>query len=85
LGKNIPVSEAYPHWVLVIIPPFLRAKVRTVRVLQADQPVPMEHCYADHFWIRITSREPDLYCEIELQPSAVSAAAPTPALEGVTA
>lgn len=67
LGKGIMVSEEFPHWVLVTIPPYLRADVAEVRVRQGEYEVTTDQYSADHFWVRVTEREPEMVCEFELR------------------
>lgn len=65
LGQGIPVSDEYPQWVLVTIPPFLRTKVARICVWQGDCQVTRERNSASDFWLRICARTPTLYCELE--------------------
>lgn len=69
LGKGIMVSDGVPHWVLVTIPPYLRADVAAVRVRQGERELTVDQYCADHFWIRVTAREPEICCEFELRTS----------------
>jgi hypothetical protein len=70
LGRGIPVSSDYPQAVRVTIPPFLRPRVRAVRVLQGNTVLPVETQTEDGFWLMLTTRAPELYCEFELEQAA---------------
>ncbi len=63
LGNEIPISEEYPQWVLVTIPPFLRADVLNVRVTQGENELPIFENSANDFWIRVDDSGIHIRCE----------------------
>lgn len=65
LGRNIPVSEAFPQSVLVTIPPVLRARVRGARAWQGEQELDAEWNSARDLWLRLTQKEA-IRLELEL-------------------
>lgn len=72
LGKGIPILDEYPQWILVTIPPFLRADVLNVRVTQGENKLAIFENSAHDFWIRVTARQSTLYCEMELRSPRIS-------------
>lgn len=66
LGKNIPVSAAYLHHIIVTIPPSLRARVAGVHVNQGERALPVEWNRPDCFWVTVSSNETPIHCEFEL-------------------
>ncbi len=67
LGKGITVSREYPQSVRVIIPPFLRDRVRNIRVVQDETILPIEQNTPHDFWSKLTSRTPEIHCEFQLE------------------
>lgn len=65
-GRGIVVSEEYPQWVLVTIPPFLRGQVCSVQARQGERILVCEKNSTGHFWVRLDARTPDVYCEFGL-------------------